>query len=71
MKKLIFILLIVILSGHSWAMSTSSNNEKMATAKKFKEVGRLEKQMKSTHQIPYQEIRPKIEEATKYFKKKD
>lgn len=68
MKKFIFIITIVTLSSLLLVSMASPYNEKRETAKKFKEVKRLIVKTKKTHQIPFEEIMPRIKEAEKFFK---
>ncbi len=68
MKSLHFTLLIVILCLALSANLSAASNDKINTARKFKEVKHMVEQLKGTQRTIIQEIMPKIEKAGQCFR---
>jgi len=69
MKRNLLTILIII-TGCSFLINMTSANtsEKVQTAQKFKEVKRLVEEKQNTHDLPLNEIMPKVKEAETYFR---
>lgn len=71
MGKTTFKIFVVLLCGFLFIGMASTNSERLQTAKKFKEIDRLANKLQDTHQIPMQDIMPKIKEAERHFKQRE